>query len=244
MSYFSLAELRSKDISARLNISERLLKLSSGIDPNTSEKELQYADAGHQLIWSLFDDDPTAKRDFIYRAFDEDRFLIVSSRFPKDKAEIWSLESKDYTPHLVAQKRYGFSLRVNPTIALSQPYQARSKPTDVLIHAEKQQGYSLTSQEKEDVVLDWLASRLVSRGAEIERDRCGLMNYGRHQIPRRPQKGESNMAFKSKATFSFVDIEGVLKVTHPESLQQTLLTGIGRGKAFGLGLLLLRPLSD
>ena len=40
--------------------------------------------------------------------------------------------------------------------------------------------------------------------------------------------------------FSTVDYEGLLEVTHPGKLTETMAHGIGRAKAFGGGLLLLR----
>ncbi|MGL4892684.1 MAG: type I-E CRISPR-associated protein Cas6/Cse3/CasE, partial [Aeromonas veronii] len=40
--------------------------------------------------------------------------------------------------------------------------------------------------------------------------------------------------------FSSVDYEGLLEVTDPGRLVETLAHGIGRAKAFGCGLLMLR----
>lgn len=41
---------------------------------------------------------------------------------------------------------------------------------------------------------------------------------------------------------SSVDISGRLRVSDPAALQRALFGGIGHGKAFGCGLLLVRPI--
>jgi CRISPR system Cascade subunit CasE len=45
---------------------------------------------------------------------------------------------------------------------------------------------------------------------------------------------------KSPIRFSSLDFDGVLTVTEPDRLCQTLFDGIGPAKAFGCGLLLVR----
>ena len=42
-------------------------------------------------------------------------------------------------------------------------------------------------------------------------------------------------------TFSEIDYEGVLTVTDPEKLTAALFGGIGRARAYGCGLMLVRP---
>ena len=42
------------------------------------------------------------------------------------------------------------------------------------------------------------------------------------------------------ATFSVLDLEGVLEVIDPAMFLQHLSTGFGRAKAFGCGLMLIR----
>jgi CRISPR system Cascade subunit CasE len=40
---------------------------------------------------------------------------------------------------------------------------------------------------------------------------------------------------------SVAELSGVLQVTDPEALMRTLTHGLGHGRSFGLGLLLLKP---
>jgi CRISPR system Cascade subunit CasE len=42
--------------------------------------------------------------------------------------------------------------------------------------------------------------------------------------------------------FSTVDFSGTLEVHDPQALQRALFSGIGHAKAFGCGLLLIRPI--
>ncbi len=46
---------------------------------------------------------------------------------------------------------------------------------------------------------------------------------------------------KKAISYSVIEYEGVLKVTDEEYFKWTLYNGIGRSKAFGCGLLMIRP---
>jgi len=52
-----------------------------------------------------------------------------------------------------------------------------------------------------------------------------------------PQKAAKN---GEKSGFSSVDFTGELQITDPEKFRQTLFQGMGRSKAFGCGLLMVR----
>ena len=193
-------------------------------------------DSGHRLIWSLFGHDPEVKRDFIFRPTDEGRFMIVSDRPPVSDEKVWHIKTKPYAPQLEDRQRYGFALRVNPTFSLSQPGRTRSLRVDVLMHAKKQNGGTLEAEKRELTVIEWLANKLERSGACLEKELCQVLEYGQIHLPRKNPK--------HPATISVIDVEGVLSVTEPDALQKALFAGIGSGKAFGLGLLLLRPLGD
>ncbi len=58
--------------------------------------------------------------------------------------------------------------------------------------------------------------------------------------------GRGREAFRhddGKVTFVKATYEGILTVTHPELLRQTLERGLGRGRAYGCGLLTLAPVN-
>lgn len=57
---------------------------------------------------------------------------------------------------------------------------------------------------------------------------------------------ESNVSFRKeihKITMHVVDFEGVIRCLDPIGLKELFVNGIGRGKSFGMGLLLMRRLS-
>ena len=196
-------------------------------------------DAGHGLIWSLFSDDPQKERDFLFRETREGHFLIVSHNPPKFDDNIWEIKTKPYQPSVQNGQRFGFALRVNPTKAIKIEGYEKSKRIDVLMHAKKQNGGKLSLEDREEIGLEWLAQKLAREGAKLEKEFSQILQYSNAKLLRK----DPNLPPKERfATFSFIDVEGVLEVTDANLFQNTLLNGIGHGKAFGLGLLLLRPL--
>ena len=71
-------------------------------------------DAHHRLMWTLFPD-PDAKRDFLWRADDNGKFLILSAREPQGSRLFEPLESKPFEPMMAAGDRLVFILRANAT---------------------------------------------------------------------------------------------------------------------------------
>lgn len=100
--------------------------------------------------------------------------------------------------------------------------------------------------------LEWAIKAQVDKALENwwqrQGERCGfelvhdqnalskLQNsgYNWHALPQKvKQKGD-------KSGFSAVDLTGELQITDPDKFRQTLFTGLGRSKAFGCGLLMVR----
>ncbi|MDR3439158.1 type I-E CRISPR-associated protein Cas6/Cse3/CasE [Telmatospirillum sp.] len=216
MSYLTLAELRRDTPQARDQARQAAISA--------------HRDAGHRLIWSLFNDDPGAKRDFLYRTTADNRFLIVSARPPRAAEAVWRLKTKAYAPDLTAGQRLGFSLRANPSVALSQPDRRRSKRLDIFQYHKLASPGPIDPQTREDIALEWLAGKLAPLGATVDRTLSQLAGHTQLRLDGK------------KALLTAIDIEGVLTVTAPGSFVPALTEGIGHGKAFGLGLILLRPL--
>ena len=82
----------------------------------------------------------------------------------------------------------------------------------------------------ETAAREWLASRAPSWGFHLPVE-PEVGAYRQHALPK--DKGRS-------IRFSSVDYEGLLEVTDPRRLIETLAHGVGRAKAFGCGLMLLR----
>ncbi len=100
------------------------------------------------------------------------------------------------------------------------------------MHAKQAKGAPLSPVEIQDVALSWLFEREGRLGVTFDRDQCSAGPQGQMRLPRDGKP----------LALTMVDYAGVLTVTQPEALGAALKAGVGRGKAFGLGLLLLRHL--
>jgi CRISPR system Cascade subunit CasE len=76
----------------------------------------------------------------------------------------------------------------------------------------------------------WLQARAPKLGIDIDADALQADGYARHR-----GKGD-------ELRFSTVDFSGRLRVADPDALRTALCCGVGEGKAFGCGLLLVRAL--
>lgn len=220
MTWLTHAELRRDTPQAR----QLAYQLVNGASEN----------GAHDLIWSLFADKPDARRDFLYSEVGEGGFLVVSQRSPVAEPAIWTVQTRPYAPAVGPGERFGFTLRANPTVSLSLPDRARSRRHDVLMAAKKANGKALTAIERETAAMNWLYDRADGLGVEFDRERC---RTGRQfQLKIRRSKGRAPISLTA------IDYEGVLTVAEPQRLLTALMEGVGRGKAFGMGLMLLRRL--
>ena len=86
----------------------------------------------------------------------------------------------------------------------------------------------------EQAAEDWLRRQGAKHGFQLLSTGAGLSIYGYRSLPL-AEKGR-------KAAFSQVEFAGELQVTDPQCfVQQALFKGLGRAKAFGCGLLLVKP---
>jgi CRISPR system Cascade subunit CasE len=211
---------------------------SSLLSAENGERSLK----AHRLLWSLFADHPERTRDFLWRdeggaSWRRRTFLTLSTRPPEDRVRLFELETKPFAPQLSAGQRLRFRLRASPSINERRPSAGRGKRKDPVAHALR----SLTREERasrrfevlQQVGRDWLAR---------QGERCGFrFPEGLPLIV----DGEDWRAVPRNgsppATFSVLDFEGVLEISAPAQFLHHLSAGIGRAKAFGCGLMLIRP---
>ena len=191
----------------------------------------------HQLLWQLFDSDSKAKRDFLYRQTVEQgqiKYYILSKREPIDKRDIWqTVQFKIYNPKLTEGQKLFFMLRANPVIF--SPDKKR-KRYDVVLHEKKKMNYNQLPLEKkpplqkviQDSCLKWLTARASSNGFVVNEKEVVVDGYRQHKLN------------KKNIIYSSVDFQGLLTVSEPELLKSSLIKGIGKSKAFGCGLLLIK----
>ena len=222
----------------------------------------------HQLLWQLFDSDSKAKRDFLYRQTVEQgrtKYYILSKRKPMDKKDIWHIDQpKVYKPQLKAGQTLYFMLRANPVVFSPDKKRRRY---DVVQHAKKTMDYSNLSWKKklnqtgfekgaalevfssynkdlkpeksnktsipmqsiiQDSCFKWLKAKANSNGFAVDKKEVIVDGYRQHKI------------YKKNIIYSSVDFHGFLTVDDPETLKSSLVKGIGKSKAFGCGLLLIK----
>lgn len=198
-------------------------------------------DAGaHELIWSLFGDDPARKRDFLYRAEDmgagQSGFLCVSARPPEDRHALWNIEVKPYDPVVEAGQILSFVLRANPTVTRD------GKRHDVVMDMKRRLGKQPKPSEAEissnaeiwqAAGEKWLADRAGRLGAELLACRADGYRVLRFKRGRGKETGQISLAS--------LDLSGRFRVVDPKALRRALFEGVGHGKAWGCGLLLVKP---
>lgn len=213
----------------------------------------------HEWLWSFFPHDPDAKRDFVFRKLDASKdhrlgFYMVSARKPASPHPAWQVETRSYEPQVRDGQRLHFDLRANPVVTRDGVRHdvVMDEKTRLARAAGASSWRDLPKDRRPEVirptyafihgrVLAWLdggaqngfAARQGFKIARDDQDQSTLRvdAYQRHRLPR---KG-------ANAGFTSVDLSGDLIVTDATTFRRALLHGVGHGKVFGCGLLLIRP---
>jgi CRISPR system Cascade subunit CasE len=191
-------------------------------------------DGGHRLVWTLFSRELEDKRDFLYRAIDERTFLILSNRPPADPHGLWSIETKLYAPEPRAGEHYSFILRANPAVKPWKGTGAGARRADAIMHAKKaarSEGLAWDREAEAVAANCWLFAREAHLGVRFDREAVAATAYRQIRVARRAA---------GPVRFSSVDYEGRFEVVDKDRLYAALVTGIGKAKAFGNGLMLIR----
>lgn len=207
--------------------------------------------AEHQCLWRLFAAPEGTPRDFLYRRDDRGgdlRFYLVSARLPTSVPAGWQAQSMPYAPILHAGDRLRFDLRANPTISRKAEGEVRSRRHDVVMDAKRQllqarglsrwQDWSESEGRPALQILAhercgaWLIQRGRQAGFAIDEDSLRVDALTQHAH----EKGGRRLHYTS------VDFSGELLVTDPAVFSSMLSSGLGHAKAFGCGLMLVRPM--
>ena len=175
----------------------------------------------------------------------------MSTREPRPSRLFKPIETKPYQPLLSSGDRLSFVLRANATkdrrsrpdentVAGTKRKPTRDKRVDVVMHTMKERGIKggntgiesrsgLRMEIAREAASSWIMAQGERRGFEVtnlvvEDYRVSSVSRGR----------------KRNATFGILDLKGELIVRDPEKLKAALVTGLGRAKAFGCGLLMVR----
>jgi CRISPR system Cascade subunit CasE len=150
----------------------------------------------------------------------EPDFTHIAEQFGyPDSEQLW--ETKNYDPlleRLQVGQVWRFRLRANPIRSSSRNKDETSGRGQVFAHVTQE-------QQKQ-----WLLSRAEACGFALE-DKTFSVVHTQWNKFRKGKDGGREVTLRT-ATF-----EGVLTISDLDSFKQSLLTGIGRAKAYGCGLL-------
>ena len=150
-----------------------------------------------------------------------------------------SLATKPMPENWAAGRRLGFDLRACPVVrkAGEAPRHRKGAEVDAFLAACWAAGGPEVPVDRKDVYGQWLADQLDRHGGArlLEAE---LRGYRRRRLLRRTQGSE-----RSSSTVERPDVRlgGLLEVTDGPAFSALLARGVGRHRAFGFGMLLLRP---
>ena len=197
----------------------------------------------HQAVWRLFDGDPDAKRDFLYRQIMEHgriTYYVLSARMPADNTGLWRIDTaKEYNPHFSAGQRLFFMLRANPVVTVTTA-SGRQQRHDVVMQEKRRIGYrpmpDMVRPSMQQLIqqcgVRWLSERMEHNGFSIEPEQVVAAGYQQHRFR---IKRHTHLI-----RYSTMDFQGTLKITNTDRFRDALFSGIGKSKAFGCGLLLIK----
>jgi CRISPR system Cascade subunit CasE len=180
--------------------------------------------AWHRKIWEAFPSPPGQPRDFLCRV---DRrggvfHVLVLSPRPPQLPPWGTWETRQIPARFFQFDRYVFSLRANPT-------QMRVVRT---ANGKRRKNGRRTGIFQPAALRQWIARKLEAAGCQLE------------QLAFDPPVRDHFYRKGRRGTHLRVDFRGVLRVQDRQAFFRAVQEGIGRARAFGFGMLLLRPLAQ
>lgn len=203
----------------------------------------------HQLLWKTFELDPNANRSFIFR-IEKDKgtrmpmFYMVSKNKPINGQGVLNIVYKEYAPKVTEGKSFFFDTRLNPVIARVREGKKHSAKHDLWMDAKKRgkkeglSGFELTAYIESEVI-SWFYKKAENSGFSINKESLVIESYAKHKFLK--SKNISAKYSKNAIEFNSIDFKGILTVNDSEKFENSLFNGIGRSKAFGCGLVLIKP---
>lgn len=145
-----------------------------------------------------------------------------------------SLQDKAMPSEWSTGKRLGFEVRVRPVVRKARGSDRHRDEQDAFLQAVSRYGEAAMPYTREDIYVRWLAERMAGEGAAIVNEReTRLHSFQRLRSYRRRHaryvEGPDAM------------LRGTLTVGDPAAFSALMSRGVGRHRAYGYGMLLLRP---
>jgi CRISPR system Cascade subunit CasE len=207
----------------------------------------------HRLLWTLFSKEQfnaPQETAYLWRRMDgENRFFILGPR-PLEASPYFGIETKPYEINLRVGDRLAFDLRVNATVnRMVDPASGRDGRQRCDIVMDAMRAHERESGEKSDravtrlpiaasAIETWLGTQGNQHGFAL--DAMSLDAYRPFRLTGKKPKQDKPKGPKLWPVIGVCDVRGVVTVKEPEMIKQRLMTGFGRAKAFGCGLMLVR----
>lgn len=161
------------------------------------------------------------------------------------------IESKPMPERFRAGRRLGFELRACPIVRTRAADGRRTRELDAFLHAALATPGQPLSREK--VYREWLERQLAAAGAQPIAARLRAFSLsplarrdhaspnGRGTAEDGPARRLLAATGRGAARRPDVVFDGTLELRDPDAFAAALARGIGRHRAFGFGMLLLRP---
>lgn len=176
-----------------------------------------------------------------YAAFDADELRAAAQTFACPlQSQILpasSIASKAMPTSWQAGQRLGFEVLIRPVVRRSRGAERAGIEQDALFQRQADPHSKTTSRpgdsmrKREEVYRDWLSERLSGRGARLEE--AVLRSFQRVRVVRKLR------AHASEGPDAVM--QGAVTVTEPRQFADLIEHGVGRHRAYGYGMLLLRP---
>lgn len=219
----------------RLSDSQGVRAIVQMLQPEGDE---QRTVAAHRLLWMLFAEDDETKRDFLWREIDSPghakSYYVLSSRPPADSNRMFDVETRPYVLGVPEGTELSFDLRANPTLV--RTVNGKKTRHDVVMDALSKLPAGPDRARRRDEIaqeagISWLAAKGESCGFRLRSDAL-VENYRSLRLGKR-ERGKP-------MSFGVIDVKGTIRVTDPKLFAQSVASGFGRAKSYGMGLMLLR----
>ena len=190
-----------------------------------------------------------------YAAVDEAALRAARAEAAAEDGQVFpaaGIASKPLPDAFAAGRMLAFSTRVCPIVRTLRTDGAKKRELDAFIHVASADPEA-PKPDRGEVYRDWLRGRLHEGGARLLEAQlasfrlAGLVRR-RHASPSgrtATEEGTPKRLLAQRARMAArrpdATMDGLLEVRDPERFQTLLARGVGRHRAFGFGLLLLRP---
>ena len=224
----------------KLNPAPGLAPFRRSFDPKDPGQAL---DAHHRLIWTVFRDHEKRERDFLFRQTGRTEFMALSRREPMDSLFFPNPDVRKVTLDFRAGDLVTFDLRANATKQII--HEDKRRRVDVVMNAlfdmpGLKANPDMIESERAKMRMSlaqaegrkWLDRKGELHGFAVED--LVVEDYRQNRLPRGNRGGSPR--------FSILDMVGELRVIDPDAFTSAVVNGVGRSRAFGCGLFLVRKI--